>query len=392
MAYSSGRVIHDADSHIFESLRFYRGYADASMSDRLEADLLALFFDAAARESFEEAVARHDDPEVRATAGDEIMQRKLWDALGAFRGEDRSKALDYLGFSSQIVFDSFFRLLMRTYESGDDLDLLYGAAGAYMRAITDFCAGDPRLLPAGYVPLADPARSVAFVGEAIESGCAALTMSADCPRSHAPSHVDLEPVWAQAAEAGVPVIYHLGSGRTPSDTFKNNGRPQDKGFAGGDGTFTSLEYLGSPLPVIETLNCLIVDGVLDRNPGLRIGVLEFGSTWLPGYLRFLDGGYAAYSRIEGRLQKLEFKLSEYVQRQVRIAPYHFEDTGWLIREAGPDVAMFSSDYPHKEGGRDPIAKFEKSMDEYGISDADRDRFYAKNFEDLLSGRFSLAGT
>ncbi len=391
MAYSTGRLIHDADSHIFESPTFYRGYADAYISDRLEADLRRHFFDAAALESFEAAILRNDDDEHRATAEAEIMQRKLWDAFGAFRSEDRSKALDYLGFGSQIVFDSFFRLLVRAYESEDDMDLLYGAARAYTRVITDFCAGDPRLLPAGYVPLADPARSVAFVREAIESGCAALTMSADCPRTHAPSHVDLEPVWAQAAEAGVPVIYHLGSARTPSETFKINGRPQDKGFAGGDGTFTSIEYLGSPLPVIETLNCLIVDGVLDRNPNLRIGILEFGSTWLPGYLRFLDGGYAAYSRIEGRLQKLDLKLSEYVQRQVRIGPYNFEETGWLIREAGPDVAMFSADYPHKEGGRDPIAKFEKSMDEYGISDADRERFYTKNFEDLLSGRFSLAG-
>ena len=61
--------------------------------------------------------------------------------------------------------------------------------------------------------------------------------------------------------------------------------------------------------------------------------------------------------------------SEYVQRQVRATPYPHEDTGWTIANAGADVCMFSSDFPHVEGGRNPIARFERSMDAAGI-DAD----------------------
>jgi predicted TIM-barrel fold metal-dependent hydrolase len=57
----------------------------------------------------------------------------------------------------------------------------------------------------------------------------------------------------------------------------------------------------------------------------------------------------------------------------------------LIREAGPNVAMFSSDYPHREGGRFPIQKFDANLDKYDISPEDRERFYWKNYEDMLAG-------
>ena len=43
--------------------------------------------------------------------------------------------------------------------------------------------------------------------------------------------------------------------------------------------------------------------------------------------------------------------------------------------------MFSSDYPHVEGGRNPLKRFDNSL--AGIDDDARDRFYWRNFEDLM---------
>ncbi|HEV2308932.1 MAG TPA: amidohydrolase family protein, partial [Acidimicrobiia bacterium] len=57
--------------------------------------------------------------------------------------------------------------------------------------------------------------------------------------------------------------------------------------------------------------------------------------------------------------------------------------GWMIEQAGPELFMFSTDYPHPEGGRDPIAKFEDTLT--GTSDADRQRFFAGNMAELLGG-------
>ena len=55
-----------------------------------------------------------------------------------------------------------------------------------------------------------------------------------------------------------------------------------------------------------------------------------------------------------------------------------------IEQAGSDLFMFSTDYPHPEGGRDPLAKFEEAMP--GVSDADKHRFYYENMAFLLGSR------
>lgn len=377
------RDIQDADSHIFETPDFYFPFMEKSVKDKAEP--LYSASSGFTPDHFAEAAAKHNDAQFRSKREEEIMQRKLWEAMGSFHKEDRSAALDLLGFRRQIVYDSFLRLQMRDYEQGDDMDFLYGLARAHVRAMLDFCGDDQRLVAAGYVPLADPARSVEQMKFAIESGCKAVTLAVDCPKNHSPSHEALEPMWAMAAEAGVPIMYHLGGGRKVSNAFSVTGRRVDKGYSGGDGTFTSVQYLGAPLPFIETLNVLIIDGVMQRHPKLRFGVVEYGADWVPGWMRFLDSAMAAYRKSEERLQLLDLKLSDYVRRQVRFAPFHFEDTGWIMREAGAEVVLFSSDYPHKEGGRDPIAKFESSMDAYGISEADREKFYNTNFDDLMGG-------
>ncbi len=58
-------------------------------------------------------------------------------------------------------------------------------------------------------------------------------------------------------------------------------------------------------------------------------------------------------------------------------PFVFEDVGALIDRSNPELYLFSTDYPHTEGGRNPIARFEKSLGDR--SGAIRDRFYAENF-------------
>ena len=51
--------------------------------------------------------------------------------------------------------------------------------------------------------------------------------------------------------------------------------------------------------------------------------------------------------------------------------------------------MFSTDYPHPEGGRDPLAKFEQELGDVGPNE--RDRFYYGNMAELLPRRPSIAG-
>jgi hypothetical protein len=108
-------------------------------------------------------------------------------------------------------------------------------------------------------------------------------------------------------------------------------------------------------------------------------------------MRMLDSAHEAFRKNEERLQRMELKPSEYVRRQVRATPYPHEDTGWTIANTGAEVCLFSSDFPHVEGGRNPIGRFERSMDAAGIPAAARDRFYVDNFTDLMGAVLERRG-
>ena len=100
-------------------------------------------------------------------------------------------------------------------------------------------------------------------------------------------------------------------------------------------------------------------------------------------MRSMDSSAHAFGRNEARLQSLSLKPSEFVRRQVRVTPYPHEPAGWIIRNSAPEVCLFSSDYPHTEGGRNPLKRFEASLDAEHCSVAEREGFYRSNFENLL---------
>ena len=193
----------------------------------------------------EAARSKQADVAFRAGAGENLMLRKNYEALGAFSREDRSRTIDLLGFASQLVFTTFC-LGNFGLDQGGDIDLCYAAASAHNRMMTDFCAVDRRLLATAYVPLVDFARARAAAAEAIALGAKALLVASRPPPSHSPSHVALDPVWAQAQEAGIPVLFHVGGEEKLAPAYFENGLPRVKDFHGGEENFTSGELHAHP--------------------------------------------------------------------------------------------------------------------------------------------------
>ncbi len=387
MAYIEGRVVHDADAHVMETGEWFRMLLDGTVDERIDAHFRAGFRDADS-EFYAEIERLQSDPEHRAKDAEELMARKNHHAIGAFLREDRPAALDLLGVSSQLLFTSRGNVLLESLEHGDDLDLLYGTASASNRAQVEYSRVDSRLLPVGYVPLADLERAPVAAAEAIQMGCSALLVPAECPRRHATSHVALDKVWAQAQEAGTPVLFHVGvADRVLPKSHKVNGLPDVPDFHGGDENFRSISYMSIPSMPMQALSLMILDGVLERFPQLMVGVIELGAVWVPGFMRQLDAAFEAFSRHEERLQDLKLKPSEYINRQVRVTPYPTEPTGWIIEQAGEDICMFSSDYPHVEGGRNPYGRFERSTE--GLPAEAIDKFYEGNFASLMGSQLAV---
>ena len=227
----------------------------------------------------------------------------------------------------------------------------------------------------------------AMAQENLEAGSKALLVPSRCPKGHSPSHTGLFPVWELAQDAGVPVVFHVGGGgQLLSPDYFENGLPAVKDFHGGEENFRSVDYMAIPVPPMQTVATLILDGVLDRFPRLKIGIIEQGASWLPGWMRMMDSAFDAFARHEERLRALSLKPSEYVRRQVRVTPYPAEDVGWIVSQSGEETCLFSTDYPHVEGGRNPVKRFEASMQ--SLSEGAHQRFYCDNFVDLMGSALS----
>jgi predicted TIM-barrel fold metal-dependent hydrolase len=380
MAYVTDRVIHDADAHVMETPEWIEPFASKKLLD-YSLEHFDIGDVGATLAEIERSRELHADAEYQASAETDVMLRKNWRATGSFIPEDRVAALDYMGFASQLVYPTVYNTMLEALEQGDDPELTYSMASAANQAHVAFCDVDPRLYGVAYIPLQTFEGAIEAATEAIEIGAKALLIPNRCPSDHAPSHVAFDPVWAMAQEARIPVTMHVA---TPElvmpPQHRNNGLPPEPDFHGGGENFRSVSYMAISAPPIQALSMMIFDGVLERFPNLKLGIIELGAVWLPGFMRQLDAAFAAFGRHEERLKKLSLTPSDYVRRQVRVTPYPTEPTGWIIEQSGPDICMFSSDFPHVEGGRNPLRRFDAAVEH--LPAATQESFFRHNFESM----------
>jgi len=75
-------------------------------------------------------------------------------------------------------------------------------------------------------------------------------------------------------------------------------------------------------------------------------------------------------------------LGLWIVRCVRfIFPGSETNAGWIVGNSGEEICLFSSDFPHVEGGRNPVKRFDESL--AALSPRTIERFYCDNFIDLM---------
>ena len=385
-SHREGRIIHDADSHIIEGRGWLESYATQYVRDNLDKGVFDL--DMPALDPLMDAAAKRlagDDPELTEAMKADIFahpgKRNMWSAYGAVEKTERSDALKIMGITSQLIFPS---VGAARFSRSKDVDVVYGGCDALNRGMADFCADDPALQSVGFPSLRDPERALKSLDLALELGISTIWIPSDAQEGRAPSHIAYDPLWAKMEEAGVPVTLHIGSGQNMPSVYMNTG--VERVLEGNLGNIETTRP--KDLPVVHHsierwLTCMIYDGVLERFPKLKVGIIELGANWVPASLMNLDMGVSLLGKFDQGLKKLTLTPSEYFQRQVRVAPLHTENTGWILRNVGPDILMFNTDYPHPEGGKDPFGDYERSLDAVQATAEELDRFYSKNYEDYL---------
>lgn len=376
-------TICDADSHLMELPDFLSRNVESSMRDRIPTLNDIRLADVGEKmRSLSGNSAGHDAETVAElmALGDGLTRGPKWHgALGSFNGKERGLALDLLGFQRQVVFSSF----CATKVFGAEQDARYAAAAAHNRSMAEFCDGDSRLIGVALAPLDDPQRALELIHEALRLRLGAVWIPSAAPGGRSPGHPAHDPIWRTLEETRTPFIQHVGSSTLSiDDAWMNDGHSTRESARG------RAEVIGSKdLTVIfqaaqRFISVLVLDGVLEKFPNLKGGVIELGAGWVPDTIRRLDHAVDIWARSEPFLGTFQRKPSEQFRDQLRFTPYPFEDVGAFIRESAPELYLFSSDYPHAEGGRDPIGRFSRSLAE--ASAEVQDRFYFRNFADLYA--------
>jgi predicted TIM-barrel fold metal-dependent hydrolase len=379
MTYANSRPIYDADSHIMETPGWIERHADPDILPRIPPLGLSKA-GTATQESIERAMR---SARQRADAGNTIENviagAKGWEAPGAFEAAERSKALDDLGFSGQLVFSTFAG---GQYLRHDDLAVRYGGIRAHNRAMAEFCASDPRLIAVGQVSLADGVRAVEAIKEGAKLGCGAFWIPATPAGDHSPGHVDLDPVWQTLCDLHIPFMLHVGPNtQVVPKAYLDNGKPLPPDLIGGGENLRVRDFMALSFAPQMFLTSMVFDGVFERFPSLRGGVIELGAGWVPEFLRTLDTSQKIFKRSDPNVAQLKLRASDYIRRQVRFTPFPGENIGRMIKDSGPELYLFSSDYPHPEGTDDPMGRFENKMQD--IDERAKEQFYSLNFRHMM---------
>jgi predicted TIM-barrel fold metal-dependent hydrolase len=389
MAYApEHRAFYDADSHIMELPDFLQKYADPE----LRADIPAVSYSASlvTDEEVAEIMSRgghHSKEHVAELVGlgDRLIElSKEIQALGAFDSHERSQAVDMLGFKKQLVFSTHSPAMPFSPSAKISPKLRYGATRAHNRHMIDFCSNDERLLGVAIIPLDDPQLAMAELDFVIENGIKAVWVPHRPCGDRSPGHVEFDSFWARLVESNTPFVLHVGGSPLQlAKAWTNNGRPPVKDWMGGGENLRTKDMAVLHEGPETFLSMMLIDGVFERFPKLRGGCIELGAGWVPSMLVRLDWVAKIWSKTDANLARFTRKPSEQLTQQMAFTPYVFEDVGALIDQSNPELYLFSSDYPHTEGGRNPIARFETALG--NRSDQIRDGFYSENFLRIFPG-------
>jgi len=252
----------------------------------------------------------------------------------------RASVMDDYGIDRQVLYPNIGMFATAGYlDVSVDPEFSTECVRAYNDWLVEWCAEAPgRYIPVMSLPFWDLEASEREVARCVEMGHRGVIMSNspenfDLPTLDAP-HWDR--LWSVVSDAGIPVNFHIGSGKAPSTGSEHSGRHANFAW------MSTLIFQGNA----RALCALIFGGVCHRFPQLRFVSVESGIGWLPYTLETMDWQWQN-SGVGLEHPDYELLPSEYFRRQI-YGCFWFESSSALsaIELLGPDNILYETDYPH----------------------------------------------
>jgi predicted TIM-barrel fold metal-dependent hydrolase len=248
--------------------------------------------------------------------------------------------------------------------------------------------GGARIRPVGIVDPVNLDDAIAEAERLIANGCRAIcSPSSNPPGGVSPGDPAVDPLWRTIADGNVPFVLHLAMdwgfmrhsvwGRFPAFARSSESMYDSHEFPGPDPYWGSTQHMGNE----NWLASMILGGVFERHPTLRMGVIENGAIWVGPLADRLDQWAEVFPSTAARTMSV--RPSEYLARNVRVTPLYFERVRTYL-DRWPhlqDVYAFSSDYPHPEGGKNTPQRLYEQLKPLGADVLEK--YFRLNGELLL---------
>lgn len=323
--------LFSADSHVSEPLDLWTTRIDQKFRDRAphmetrERDGKRLEY--WVFEGFEPhrlsvgvaAAAKGDRQTFRASGTYADARPGGWDPL------ERLKDQEVDGVDGEVLHTTLgFRLFWL-----EDPDLQRACFQVYNDWLAEYCRHSPaHLVGLALISLADVDRAVQELERCAELGLKGAMIWNSPPDERPYSSAEYDPLWQAAEELQMPLSLHALTGYNESRI-----------------ALSSVFFITSTYHEVErSLTTIILSGVLERFPALKLVSVESQAGWVPYFLQRIDR--AGQTRKDNYPTVLTLKPSEYFHRQVFVT---YIDDPVAIRTLdliGEDNLMWSSDYPH----------------------------------------------
>lgn len=338
-----GLKVLDSDLHLMEPPDMYRRYLAQEYQEQAPTPNRQLpghfaWWEVCGRRipawTDNEAVLQANQP---LDARSKEVMRDGWEH--GFAASSHLRAMDQEGIDVAVLFRTVASMLV----SMDDMDAHYSLAlcRAFNDWVAEYCQEDStRLKATAIVPQQDPSMAAAEARRAVDDlGAVGVVL---LPMSIGGRHINdpqFDVLWRAVEDIGVPVCFHGTSGAAGRDYLGAR-------LAGQPG-FRALSHAATfSMELMLTMGSMLMGGVLERFPGLKVAFLEGNCSWLPWWLYRLDDQWEKFG---GDTEGLRQAPSAYFLRQcyVSLDPDEYLAAD-VVSRLGDENLVFSTDYPHPD--------------------------------------------
>ncbi len=277
---------------------------------------------------------------------------------GAWDPTRRLQEMDREAIAAELIYSGDPRALSPLSPQFRPLPVDVVAAGvrAYNRWASDaFGSASDRLLLVG-----DPASGVDLDAMLAEldwiaaHGFAGAYVPGYFFRDDLPAVCDpyFDPFWARLVEHGLPAVIHAGYGQKQCEFLNGIEVLRTKMEAEGRSDLlaeiinNAEHFFSKDLRPRQAMWQMMLGGVFDRHPELKLLMTEVRGDWLPDTLRHLDAAFEQGDR--NQLSKR--RPSEYWRENCLMSLSFIHKAEVAMRhELGVETVFFGRDYPHAEG-------------------------------------------